>query len=67
MPVISPLRRAIFESQRPQRHIAAEAGISESHFSRIVNGLRCDDATQHRIASALNREVDELWPADVAA
>jgi transcriptional regulator with XRE-family HTH domain len=66
MPV-SPLKRAIFESQRTQRDIASQCEIHEGTLSRIVNGLHADDAMRQRIAEALGREVHELWPMDVAA
>lgn len=62
MRTLTPLKRAIFESQRVQRDIAAEIGIDEAHLSRIVNGLHCNDATRLRIAAALGRDVSELFP-----
>lgn len=59
----TPLKRAIFESQRTQRDIADEIGMSPSHLSRIVNGLHADERTRSSIARALGRTTDELWPA----
>ncbi len=67
MPQITPLKRAIFESQRVQREIADEVGIDPGHLSRIVNGLHCNAETRAKIAAALGREVGELWPGSQAA
>lgn len=63
MPRPTHLKRAIFESGRTQRAVAAELGLREDQFSRIVNGLRCDEVTQQKIADALGREVADLFPA----
>ena len=65
----TPLRLAIAASGRLHQDIAAEAGISPSHLSRIVNGLHAPQATRDAIADALDREVSELFPepADAAA
>lgn len=60
----TPLKRAIFESQRSQREIAAEVGMDPSHLSRIVNGLHADEATQRKIAAALRRDVAQLFPTE---
>lgn len=61
----TPLKRHIFESQITQREIAQKAGIDPGHLSRIVNGLHANDATQRRIAAALERDVCEVFPSDV--
>lgn len=61
----TPLKRAIFESQRTQREIAREVGIDPGHLSRIVNGLHCSDGTRQKIATALGRRVDEVFVTDV--
>lgn len=58
----TPLKVAIFLSGRLQKDIAAEVGIDEASFSRIVNGLHTSEATQAEIARVLDRQVDELWP-----
>lgn len=63
----TPLKTAIFMSGRKQRDIAAELGIDETVFSRIVNGLHCNDDLRQKIAQALHRTVDELWPAQAEA
>lgn len=63
----TPLKRAIFESERTQREIAAEIGMDPSHLSRIVNGLHAADATRAAIAAALGRQVDDVFPPEVAA
>lgn len=61
----TPLKRAIFESGKRQKDIAAEVGLDEASMSRIVNGLHAGDATRQKIADALDTSVDALWP-DVA-
>lgn len=53
---------AVVASGRSQREIALAAGIHPTHLSRVVNGLRCDERTREAIATALGRDVDELWP-----
>lgn len=64
----TPLRLAVVYSGRSQREIAAAAGIGETYFSKIVNGrLHAGDATRRKIAKAVNRRVEDLWPEDVAA
>lgn len=63
----TPLRLAIVHSGRTQRDVAGEAGISEGHLSRIVNGLHTDDATQEAIARAIGKTVAELWPNERVA
>lgn len=61
----TPLRIAIAASGLTQREIAERAGVSEVHLSRIVNRHRhADDVTQRRIACAVGRRVEELFPAD---
>ncbi len=61
----TPLKRAIFESGRVQREIAAEIGMDPAHLSRIVNGMHCDDATRGKIAAAIGRTVEDVFPAPV--
>jgi len=58
------LRRAIWESGRTQRDIAAEAGISESRLSLIVNGLHADEGTRSRLSAVLGRNTIDLFPVD---
>lgn len=58
---VTKLKVAVVASGRTQKEIAEAAGLNETHFSRIVNGLHCDDATQLAIASTLGREIDELF------
>lgn len=62
----TPLKRAIFESGRTQRSVAAAVELDESAFSRIVNGLHCDDRTRNAIARELGRSTDELFPPQPA-
>lgn len=65
---LTPLAQVIrLQGWGAQRRIARELGISESHFSRIVNGLHVDDATRQRIAHALGRQVSDLWPSEPEA
>lgn len=56
------LKRVLDEQGRRQNWLAEQVGVHESHISRIVNGLHCNDATQRKIACALGRDVHELWP-----
>lgn len=59
----SALKRAIFDSGRKQREIAAAAGLREDHFSRIVNGrVNPTDTERAAIASALGRPVADVFP-----
>lgn len=57
------LRLAIVSSGRTQREIAGRAGLDETYFSRIVNGLQCDERIRESISAVLGREKSELWPA----
>jgi transcriptional regulator with XRE-family HTH domain len=59
---VTPLKLAIIASGREQREIAMEAGLSESHLSRIVNGLHTDEVTREAIAAALGCPLAVLWP-----
>jgi hypothetical protein len=61
---ITPLKRAIFESGRTQRAVAAEVGIDEAHLSRLCNGLHCAEPTRLKIAAVLGRDVDEVFVTD---
>ncbi|MCU1677916.1 MAG: hypothetical protein JWM93_2674 [Frankiales bacterium] len=61
------LKRAIFDSGLTQKAIAAQIGLDEGHLSRIVNGLHATEDRKRAIAAALDRTVDELWPADEQA
>ena len=63
---LTPLKRAIFETGRTQRSIADEVGMSESAFSRIVNGLHADELTRQRIAEALGLPESSLFPSQTA-
>ena len=63
---LTPLKRAIFESGRTQRSIADQVPMSESAFSRIVNGLHTDELTQHKIAAALGLPVEAVFPSQDA-
>ncbi len=63
---VSLLKRAIFDSGRNQKDIAADLGMHPSHLSRIVGGLHCDQGTRQKIAAALERNVCDLWPDEVA-
>lgn len=58
---ITPLKRAIFESGRTQRDIAAACGESEATFSRIVNGLRVEPEREARIAREVGLPADVLF------
>jgi hypothetical protein len=66
---VTPLKIAIVTSGRAQKDIAAAVGVDPTHFSRIVNGLHCDEAMQKRIAEELGRQIPELFPpaAEAAA
>lgn len=64
----TPLKVAIAADSRYQKEIAAEAGVSESLFSLIVNGRwNADEDTKCSIAETLGRTVDELFPPHEAA
>jgi transcriptional regulator with XRE-family HTH domain len=57
----TPLKRAIFEAQLTQRDLAREVGMDPAQFSRIVNGLHVNEATEQKIAAAVGRDVSELF------
>jgi len=59
---VTPLKIAVARSGRRQGEIAEAVGLSESQFSRIVNGLHASEATRQQIAGELGRTVDDLWP-----
>lgn len=58
----TPLKQAIFAAGLKQKDIAAEIGVSEVTLSRIVNGLHAPDRTRAKIADALGKTVEDLWP-----
>lgn len=60
---VTPLKLAIAVSGRTQRDVAEALGLSEAHFSRIVNGLHASEATRQQIAGELGQTVDDLWPS----
>lgn len=60
---VTPLKLAIAGSGRTQRELADALGLSEAHFSRIVNGLHASKATRQDIADELGQTVDHLWPS----
>lgn len=58
----SRLRIAIAASGKTQREIAAAAGISEVHLSRIVNRRRhADDGTRAALARTLGESESSLF------
>jgi transcriptional regulator with XRE-family HTH domain len=59
---------AIFEACRTSRSLAEELKVHESQLSRWRSGLHTPEPeTQERIAKALGRTADELWPERAAA
>lgn len=63
MGAITPLARAIFESQRKQIAIAKLAGIHETRLSKIVNGhVAATEDEQEALAKALELPRPELFP-----
>lgn len=58
----TPLKIAIVSSGRTSTAIAAEAGMHQTHLSRIANGLHTDEPTQRKLADILGRTVEELFP-----
>lgn len=61
------LQRILRESGIKQRWLAHQVGMAESRLSQIANGLHCDDATQRKIADALRRKPEEVFPERTAA
>lgn len=61
-PAPTALKLAVLHSGSYQKDVAAAAGLDPATFSRIVNGLWCDSETRQRIAAALGRTVESLWP-----
>lgn len=57
------LKLAIVTQGRTQRDVAAEVGMNEVEFSRIVNGHRTPSVVLAlSIAAALGSPVENLWP-----
>lgn len=53
--------------RRDRKHtqvtLAVRSGVSQATISRIEVGLMsCSDAIKHRLAVALNCEVQDIWP-----
>jgi transcriptional regulator with XRE-family HTH domain len=68
MPLNTALKFACIESGKKQFRIAAEVGLPESTFSKIVNGHLEATADQKRaIAKAVRRPVAHLFPEAVAS
>lgn len=67
MPKPTPLKRAFFESGRRQKDVAAAIGVDEATLSRIVNGLHTSEGMRAKIADALGRTVEELFPDNQVA
>jgi transcriptional regulator with XRE-family HTH domain len=64
----TPLKRIMLAEGRRQSWLAAQIDKDQSEVSRIVNrGLMPDAETQQAIAKALNRKVEEFWPAESPA
>lgn len=66
-PIITPLKRALFDARLTQTAVAAELAMDVGNFNRIVNGLHPAEATKERIANTLRKhgvqvDVDTLWP-----
>lgn len=59
------LKVAIWEAGKSQRRVAAEARIPENRLSEIVCGwVTPTTDEQQKIASALGKTVDALFPAE---
>lgn len=58
---VTPLKIAIAKSGRRQGDIAKAVGLSESQFSRIVNGLHADEHTRKQIADEVGQSVEDLF------
>lgn len=63
----TPLKLAIVASGLRQKDIAETIGMDEASLSRIVNGLHADEPTRAKLAAAVGRTPDELWPSDEQA
>lgn len=62
------LKTAIVQSGKKQKTIARLARLSEPRLSHFVRGrLVPDEDEQKRIAKAVDRSVNELFPAQVGA
>ena len=61
MPV-HPLKVAIAVDGRKTYQVAAAAEINPSEVSRIISGKQPSDPVKERLAAALGRTVDELFP-----
>jgi len=64
----TPLRTAIFHSGIRQVVIAQKTEISEARLSKIANGyLEATADEKRRIARALKRSVQDLFPESIAS
>lgn len=63
----TPLKRILREEGRKQTWLADRVGIDPSQLNRIVHGLHATDSIKQKIADTLGRDVEELWPTEVAA
>jgi plasmid maintenance system antidote protein VapI len=59
------LANLAFEKFVTHRNLALEIGIPDSHLSRILNRhIMPDRQWAVKIAKALGKTVDELWPVE---
>lgn len=64
----TPLGTVLHAEGRTQAWLARMIGESEAKVSRIVNGKQIPDVYEaHAIASALQREIADLWDLEPAA
>jgi len=64
----TPLRTAIFHSGIRQVAIAKKTEISEGRLSKIANGyLEATPDEKRRLARALKRSVQDLFPESIAS
>ncbi len=57
--------RAELERQgRTQKWLADQSGVNPTQVNRVCNGLGCRFPTAHKMATALGKTLDELFPAN---
>lgn len=61
--ISTPLDREMRHQGRQAQWLAAAVGVHESQISRWRSGMHVPEkATQRKIAKALGRTTDDLWP-----
>lgn len=58
----TPFKLELVKRGIKYRDLKAQTGLSESHISRIANGLRPNAVTRAKLTTALGMKEKDLWP-----